>query len=52
MRMLLIGGALGVLLVSLLAALLIASEGSNGDNSSAQSVRRVGLMHAVAGRSG
>lgn len=45
MRMLLIGGALGVLLVSLLAVFLIASDGSNDDNSSAQSIRRVGLMH-------
>jgi len=45
MRMLLIGGAVGVLVVSILAVFLIASEGSNGDSSAAQSVRRVGLMH-------
>jgi putative tryptophan/tyrosine transport system substrate-binding protein len=42
-RMLLITGALGVLVVSLLAVSLTA--GSNDDSSASQPVRRVGLMH-------
>ncbi|MBA2460778.1 MAG: ABC transporter substrate-binding protein, partial [Actinobacteria bacterium] len=42
-RVLLIGGVLGVLVVSLLAVFLVASAGS--DSSGAQPVRRVGLMH-------
>ena len=42
--MLLIAGALGVLVVSLVAVFLSASEGS-GESSAAQPVRRVGLMH-------
>lgn len=45
MRVLLIGGALGVLAVSLLVIFFTAFDGSNGDSSAAQSVRRVGLMH-------
>ncbi len=45
MRMLLIGGALGVLAISGVAVLLTAGEGSSGDSSAAQRVRRVGLMH-------
>ncbi len=45
MRMLLIGGALGVLVISGLAVQLTAGEGSSGDSSAAQAVRRVGLMH-------
>jgi putative ABC transport system substrate-binding protein len=45
MRMLLlIGGAVGVLVISLVAVFLTAFEGS-GDSSAAQRVRRVGLMH-------
>ena len=42
-RVLLIGGVLGVLVISLLAVFLVASAGS--DSSGAQPVRRVGLMH-------
>jgi putative tryptophan/tyrosine transport system substrate-binding protein len=45
MRMLLlIGGAVGVLVISLVAVFLTAFEGS-GDSSAAHGVRRVGLMH-------
>jgi putative tryptophan/tyrosine transport system substrate-binding protein len=42
-QMLLIAGALGVLVVSLLAVSLTA--GSNDDSSAAQAVPRIGLMH-------
>ncbi|MEO5575169.1 MAG: ABC transporter substrate-binding protein [Gaiellaceae bacterium] len=44
MRVLVIAGALGVLVVSLLAASFTVFD-SNDDSSAAQSVRRVGLMH-------
>lgn len=44
MRVLLVGGTLGLLLVTLLAGLLIVSDGS-GEGSAAPTVRRVGLMH-------
>ena len=44
-RVLLIGGALGVLVVSLLGVFLIAGGGSDANSAAAQSVPRVGLMH-------
>jgi putative tryptophan/tyrosine transport system substrate-binding protein len=45
MRKLLIGGALGALVIALTAVFLTAFDGSNTDSAAAQSVRRVGLMH-------
>lgn len=45
MRKLLIGGALGALVVALVAVAFTAFDGSNGDSVAAQSVRRVGLIH-------
>ena len=45
MRMLLIGGAVGVLAVSLLGVFVVAGDGSNPDSAAAQPVPRVGLMH-------
>ncbi len=45
MQKLLIGGALGALVIALSAVFLTAFDGSNADSAAAQSVRRVGLMH-------
>jgi putative tryptophan/tyrosine transport system substrate-binding protein len=45
MRKLLIGGAVGALLIALSAVSITAFGGSNGDSAAAQPVRRVGLMH-------
>ena len=45
MRMLLLGGAIGLLVVSLAAVSFIAFAGSTNDSSAAQPVRRIGLMH-------
>jgi putative tryptophan/tyrosine transport system substrate-binding protein len=45
MRKLLIGGALGALIIALSAVFLTAFDGSNADSAAAEPVRRVGLMH-------
>lgn len=45
MRMLLIGGAAGLLAVALAAVSFIAFDGSTDESSAAQRVQRVGLMH-------
>ena len=42
---LLVGGALGVVVFTLLAVGFTVWDAANGDSSAAQSVRRVGLMH-------
>ena len=46
MRVLLIGAAVGLMVVALSAASFIAFAGSTDDSAAAQPVRRVGLMHA------
>jgi putative tryptophan/tyrosine transport system substrate-binding protein len=45
MRMLLIGAAVGVVVVSLVAVSFVAFGGSTADSSAAEPIRRVGLMH-------
>jgi putative ABC transport system substrate-binding protein len=45
MRMLLVGGAIGLLVVSLAAVSFIAFAGSSDESSAAEPVRRIGLMH-------
>jgi putative tryptophan/tyrosine transport system substrate-binding protein len=45
MRKLLIGGAVGALVLAFSAVLFTAFYGSNPDDASAQSVRRVGMLH-------
>jgi putative ABC transport system substrate-binding protein len=45
MRMLLIGAALGVVVLSLVAVSFVAFGGSTGDSLAAKPIRRVGLMH-------